>query len=53
MGKARIFNRQGTKFWLRLKPNPGFQVGKYHWCAFGGRHDRKKAAKLQAQREVG
>jgi hypothetical protein len=47
---SRIVNRKGTKFWIRLSPNPGFQFGKLHWCAFGGLRDRKKNAKFAKQR---
>lgn len=50
MKRTRIINRKGTRFWVRFSPNPGFQLGKFHWCAFGGLRDHKKAAKFAAQR---
>lgn len=40
---VRIFASRGVdrKYWVRLKPNPGFKIGSKHWCLRRGWHRLK------------
>lgn len=35
---AKEMMRGGPWMYVRLRPNPGFRIGSFHWCKARGRH---------------